>query len=125
MSTTNEAEATERFSEFADRFLKSMLDFMPPTGSGLGLHEYDGRTPDFSRAAIDNRVAELKQALQELATIDPAGFDPDTRLDYDLLHQGISSELFTRAEQRDGPAHDVLSLQRTAGSLARKGRCWK
>src|SRR5205823_7577686 len=95
------SQAARRFTKLADEYLKSSFEFMPPSGSRLGLHEYDGRTPDLSQGAIDRWIVQVRQALDELAAIDAGDLDPDMRLDYDLLRQGISSELFRFAEQRE------------------------
>src|SRR5438552_9643882 len=93
--------AQSDFATFADDYLKSWFEFMPPIASSLGLHEYDGRTPDLSKAAIEQRISYLKQALSSLGEIDKSSFDKDTRLDYDLLRQGMSAELFRLDEQRE------------------------
>jgi uncharacterized protein (DUF885 family) len=110
MSGVYSNDAAQRFTEFADRYLKSSFEFMPPTASGLGLHEYDGRTPDLSKEAIQERIAGIRQALDEMASIDRDGLDPDMRLDYDLLHQGISSDLFRFAEQREHTYFPMLAM---------------
>jgi uncharacterized protein (DUF885 family) len=93
--------AIKRFTEFAGSQLKELFEFMPPLASALGLHEYDGRTPDLSAEAIEDRVRHIDRALAELDGIDAGGFDPDTKLDYELLRQGLSSERFRLAELRE------------------------
>jgi uncharacterized protein (DUF885 family) len=95
------SDAIRRFTTFADECLKSAFEFMPPVASQLGLHEYDGRTPDLTKESIDNRVRELDRQLAELEAIDTPTFDADTRLDYDLLKQGLTSERFKLGEQRE------------------------
>src|SRR3954453_20151354 len=94
MTGISTGETAQRFTQFADDYLKSSFEFMPLIGSGLGLHEYDGRTPNLSKEAIDRRVAQIRQALDELAGKNRDDLDADMRLDYDLLPQGISSDLF-------------------------------
>src|SRR6266516_2880795 len=103
-------DAARRFTEFADECLKSFFEFMPPQASNLGLHEYDGRTPDLSKEAIEKRIEEMKQSLAELKDIDPSQLDLDTRLDYDLLRQGLESELFSWAEQREHTYNPMLGM---------------
>ena len=101
MSGIYGSDAARHFTNFADKFLKGLFEFMPPVASWLGLHEYDGRTPDLSPEAIDDRIEVLYDAIAEMDAIDPGGFDPEMRLDYDLLYQGISAERFRLAEQRE------------------------
>src|SRR2546427_2507991 len=104
-----DSKAARRFTKLADEYLKSSFEFMPPSGSRLGLHEYDGRTPDLSKETIDRWTGQVSGALDELATIDAGELDPDMRLDYDLLRQGISSELFRFAEQREHTYFPMLA----------------
>jgi uncharacterized protein (DUF885 family) len=104
------SEAAQRFTEFADACLRRTFEFMPPLASGMGLHEYDGRVPDVSEASILRRVAEIDQELEELKSIDSPDFDPDTRLDFDLLRQGLESERFRWAEMRDHTYSPMFGL---------------
>src|SRR5438477_1633213 len=102
--------AQSDFTTFADDYLKSWFEFMPPVASSLGLHEYDGKTPDLSKAAIEQRVDYLKQALNSLGAIGTNGFDKDMRLDYDLLRQAISAELFRFDEQRESTDFPMFTM---------------
>ncbi len=103
-------DEAQRFTEFADGCLKDVFEFMPPQAAGLGLHEYDGRTPDLSKAAIERRISEIKQSLTELKNIDRSQLDRDTCLDYDLLCQGLEAELFSWAEQREHTYNPMLGM---------------
>jgi len=110
MAAPSSSDSALRFFRFAEEYLKSSFEFMPPIASSLGLHDYDGRTPDLSKDAIARRVTEIKEALDELATIDRAGLDTDTRLDYDLLRQGISADLFRYGEQHEHTYFPMLAM---------------
>src|SRR5256885_491478 len=94
-------DAGHQFTAFAGECLNSFFKFMPPSAASLGLHEYDGQTPDLSKESIEARIAELRRAIARLNEIDASAFDVDTRLDYRLLRQGLESELFKWAEQRE------------------------
>ena len=41
----------------AQRAIREHWDFLPTAGSRIGLHEYDGRLPDFSAGRIRRRGA--------------------------------------------------------------------
>lgn len=110
MSSIYGGDAAQRFTSLADRFLKSLFEFMPPVASSMGLHEYDGRTPDLSQEAIEERIETLYDALEELEGIDPGGFDAEMRLDYELLRQGITGERFRYAEQREHTYSPMTAL---------------
>jgi uncharacterized protein (DUF885 family) len=102
--------AEQRFTDLADTYLKGLFEFMPSMASSLGLHEYDGRTPDMSKAAIERRIAEIERALADLANIDASSFDQDMRLDYDLLRYGMEMELFRIGEQREHTYNPLFVL---------------
>ena len=92
----------------AERAIREHWDFLPTAGSRIGLHEYDGRLPDFSPGRIRRRVEELHQALAQLSAL-PA--DPETngssdrdarmdRLNRSLLELFLRRELFNLEEMR-------------------------
>lgn len=89
------AEAEARFARLSDDFIAGYLDWRPATGTELGLHQYDGRTTDFSRASISNELARLQRFDRELAAFPADALSRQTRLDYRLLRTGIAGELFT------------------------------
>lgn len=106
-------EASRHFMEFAEEFLKGYFDFYPPIASYMGLHEYDGKAPEFSGAAIEARVKALESALSSLKAMDASGFDPETRFDYDLLRQGVEQEHFRLAELREQTFNPMTALWMT------------
>src|SRR5215210_2623234 len=100
----------QRFTEFADTYLKGLFEFMPSLASSMGLHEYDGRTPDMSKQAIQARVSEIDNALVELDSLDTTEFDLDMLLDYDLLRYGMEMERFRIGEQREHTYNPLFVL---------------
>jgi len=110
MSTMMVGGAEQRFTDLADAYLKGLFEFMPSLASSLGLHEYDGRTPDMSKQAIERRIADIERALADLSNIDASGFDHDMRLDYDLLRYGMEMELFRIGEQREHTYNPLFVL---------------
>ena len=92
----------------AERAIREHWDFLPTAGSRIGLHEYDGRLPDFSAGRIRRRVEGLHQALAQLSAL-PA--DPESngssgrdarmnRLNRRLLELFLRRELFNLEEMR-------------------------
>ena len=110
MTSIASRPAEELFHEFSKRHLEGLFEFMPPMASSLGLHEYDGRTPNLSPANMRKRIEALDKALEELDDIDPNRFDPDTRLDYDLLRQGIVAERFRIGELREHSYNPIFVM---------------
>lgn len=75
-------------------FIADYLEFYPTLGAGLGLHLYDGRTGDFTPAAIDAWLRTLGAWERRLAAVDAAGLDPQGALDVALIRQAIAGERF-------------------------------
>ena len=48
-----------RFTRLADEYIDGYLAWRPLVGTQLGLHAYDGRITDFSRASLDAERARL------------------------------------------------------------------
>ena len=102
----------------AERAIREHWDFLPTAGSRTGLHEYDGRLPDFSASRIRRRVEELHQTLAQLSALpaypEPNGStDRDARMDQlnrSLLELFLRRELFNLEEMRtleDNPQRQV------------------
>jgi hypothetical protein len=93
----SQAPAQKTGSAFAvlrDRLLDQWLADSPSFARGLGLHAFDGRVADFSQAAIERRIARLKEAEAALAAVDRAVLSPDEALDLALLTKEAESALF-------------------------------
>jgi uncharacterized protein (DUF885 family) len=90
-STTNDTA----FQKISEDYLKGYLDWRPQTGVSLGLHEYDGKITDYSKASIANEVARLKEYDKKLSEIDSAGISLKTYYDWKRLSSSIKNELFS------------------------------
>ena len=85
----------------AQRAIREHWDFLPTAGSRIGLHEYDGRLPDFSAGRVRRRVEELHQSLAQLSAL--AADDDDGKMDRlsrRLLETFLRRELFNLEEMR-------------------------
>ena len=88
------------FTRIADEFIAGYLAWRPGAGTSLGLHEYDGKLTDYSRASIEAELARLKRYDQMLATLDPKALGPTASFDCRLLQTAIKNERF-RFEEMD------------------------
>ncbi len=86
------ADAT--FQKLSDDFLTGYLVTRPEQAVGLGLHAYDGKTTDYSKANLDKELARLKDFDQKLASFDTAGLSAKMFYDYRILRSAIKSEIF-------------------------------
>ncbi|SPE55098.1 exported hypothetical protein [Verrucomicrobia bacterium] len=60
------------FKRLTDDYLTGYLAWRPQLGTSLGLHEYDGKVTDLSRASIEAELARLRdfdQRFGQLATV--------------------------------------------------------
>lgn len=84
----------ENFQKIADDYLDGYLAWRPQTGTYLGLHEYDGKITDYSKASIDKELARLKEFDTKLAAIDSSTLSDKKYYDWSMLKLAIKNEIF-------------------------------
>ena len=92
------ASADSNFAKLSDEFLAGYLAWRPPTGTTLGLHEYDGKLTDFRRASVEAELARLKRFDRELTRFETNALNPQAFYDYRILQAAIRNELFNFEE---------------------------
>ena len=83
-----------QLGEEIDRFFAAHMTFRPQLAVDLGLHEYDGKVPDRSRAAIDAEIARLRAAQTTFEAIEPARLSKMRRVEREVVLAEIRKELF-------------------------------
>ncbi|MBU6399761.1 MAG: DUF885 family protein [Verrucomicrobia bacterium] len=83
-----------QFHQLADAYLDGYLAWRPQLGTGLGLHQYDGKITDYSHASLDAELARLKSFDRQLAALDPRTLSRPAFYDYRLLQNSIRREIF-------------------------------
>jgi uncharacterized protein (DUF885 family) len=78
----------------AEEFIKGYLNARPLLATQLGMHEYDGRSPDYSRLAIDAELQRLRRFDDRLRKFVPEKLRPRTALDLRILQAAVANELF-------------------------------
>jgi len=81
-------------NQLAADYLRAHCDRHPHEAVWLGFHEYDGRLPDLSRAALAAQAADLRRFLGDLERIDPDDLDDLAWLDWQVLHHQAALEGF-------------------------------
>ncbi len=89
-------EAT--LTRLTDEILRDNFAFQPLQAVAYGLHQYDGKFPDFRRAAIDAEAARLHAFQTRLDALDSARLSASSMLDWRLLRQTVSLGLFSIEE---------------------------
>jgi uncharacterized protein (DUF885 family) len=85
--------ASQTFAQRVDVFLDEHFAFRPTFAVALGLHEYDGKVPDRSKAAIAAEIARLHRAEQTFAEVD-ARSTPREQVEREVILAEIRKELF-------------------------------
>ena len=91
-------EPDMEFNAVAEEFIKGYLNARPLLGTQLGLHEYDGRAPDFSRLAIDAELQRLRRFDDRLRKFVPEKLRPRTAIDLRILQAAVANQLFEYQE---------------------------
>ena len=94
------SKADAAFARLADEFLAGYLAWRPQTGTALGLHEYDGRITDYSRASLDAELARLKNFDRRLDGLNPAALSARSSYDCRILRAAIRKEIFKFEERQ-------------------------
>src|SRR2546430_11983319 len=90
----NAAQNTDAdFSAVAEEFIKGYLKARPLLATRLGFHEYDGRTDDFSRLALDAELQRLRRFEDRLRKFEPEELNHPNGIDLRLLQAPLSNEL--------------------------------
>ena len=92
--------ANRLFEAAAERILGQTWEHYPATASRLGLHQYDGRLPRTSIAAIANRISELRQGLASVENIDTTALSVRSYFDHKILSATLQRELLELTELR-------------------------
>jgi len=90
------AASDRAFAQLADQYFDTFyLPTNPSAATSYGVHEYDGKLEDYSRAGIDAEVKALKGWEQRVAAVDPASLSLYVRGDRNLVLNNIRSALLT------------------------------
>jgi len=99
-----------QFQKTAEDILREGWDFYPNLASGLGLHDYDGRLPDISPAALARRAREVEDGIASLRRIDGDSLDRQNGFDRRLLTLALKKERFELVELRTHENNPVEML---------------
>ena len=85
----------------------------------LGIHDYDGTLPNFSKEAVINRIDELKEDITYLISLRADYSDSYTLFEFNLVKLALEKELFeleTRKEYTNNPLFFIRALSIIEGS---------
>jgi hypothetical protein len=109
--------ATEGFAALVDGFIEARMKRDPYFAVQAGRHEFDGRMPDWSRAAIDADVAELRDYQARVDAVDSATLNDSQRFERQYLSWVIDRELFWLASAEQPFRNPAWYLERLDPSM--------
>jgi uncharacterized protein (DUF885 family) len=81
------------FAEFVDAYYAATFARSPSRATRVGVHDYDSKLEDMSRAGVEARIAELKDQQRQLAEIRRGNLPFDDSIDAQLIDGQIRSAL--------------------------------
>jgi hypothetical protein len=92
-----DASARKNWPEFVDAFIEARFKQDPHFAVDSGRHEYDGKMPDWSRAALEADTAQLREQLSELGKYSASALKAEQRFEREYLRWVIERALFWQA----------------------------
>lgn len=87
--------ADQAYRAAAEEYWRGHFAWRPQSAVALGLHDYDGRAPDFSMRSIEKEQARLREFKARLAGIDEKSLSPKNAIQLRMLLGSIEGELFS------------------------------
>jgi len=94
----------ERLRAMAHELYMWRLEDDPVSSSDQGLHTWDDRLPDFSKAAVEKRAAHVAAVLAEVRAADVTGWSKNDKVDWILFRSQLENVDF---------GHRVLKSEET------------
>ncbi len=104
---------SEAWDGFVDGFVDRHLEARPHQAVAEGLHEHDGRLPDWSRSGLRDERERLRDARRRARAFAPEELDESRRFERSYLVAEIDRELFWLEKARwpdRNPIHYVPGL---------------
>lgn len=89
-----------KFTELAEEIFNKYLEIYPQNGTGLGLHEYDGKIGDLSRESIERNHKVCKELHKKLSDIDASRLTKENRFDLEVAKWGLECDFFETEEMK-------------------------
>ena len=92
--TASKPRAPADWDKYVSDYLDVYFAVHPDIAVSAGRHEFDGKRPDFSHAAIDAEIARLHAERARAAAFDDRSLNQQQRFERDYLLAAIDSDLF-------------------------------
>jgi len=111
------------YEKVASELLADLYQRNPTYATDLGLHQFDAKLEDYSRAAVQDELAAVARFKQALETIDPKSLSLNHRLDREMLLHSLESRRIDAEEVRAwarNPDNYSSGLTNSAYSLIKR-----
>jgi len=102
---------------FVESFIDARFKADPYFAVQAGRHEFDGQMPDWSGAALDAEVADLRKFQTALANFDPAALTPTQRFERDYLRWVADAQIFWLASAESPYRNPAWYLEKLDPSM--------
>jgi uncharacterized protein (DUF885 family) len=103
--------STDDFARFVDDYFEAQFRAQPSSGTEAGLHQYDDKLEDLSRAAVLARIAELKRLQARLDAFDRKQLSFDDGIDAQALAGDVRSSLQSLEVLRNWERNPMLYVR--------------
>jgi hypothetical protein len=104
-AVSSAAPVTSAWERFVSDFTSSYFTANPPFAVMSGLHDFDGKLPDWSESGLQREIARLKTCREQALAFQDETLNPDQRFERDYLIAIIRRDLFW-LETADAPHHN-------------------
>lgn len=111
-------DAARAYADLTRRFLDWYYADDPVRATRLGLHDWDDRLPDLSRAGIEARVAAYEGWIEEIAAIDRDALRGDDYLDHRVLEYAMRARHLDLTRVRGWEQHPGSYVSTVASSIS-------
>jgi hypothetical protein len=93
--------ASAEWDVYVSRYLDAYFVAHPDVAVNAGRHDFDGKLPDFSRAALDREVARMHAEGQRAAAFNVDSLDQRQRFEREYLIAAVDRDLFWLESAQD------------------------
>ncbi len=95
IGTVLPAHAAQDFRALVDQYYSTALPYAPTEATALGIHTYDAKLENYSRATIDTEIRGLHYFLKKFEAVSPEGLDESTQGDLAMMQNNLRSQLLS------------------------------
>ncbi len=90
----------ERLDALATQYFAKSWELEPIRATGIGVHDYDDKLPDYSAAGMARRIAQLRLFLGDVRAIDPAAYGAEASYDAHIFEASLEATLLNLRERQ-------------------------